>query len=302
MIQRNTHTHTLWHLCTVTLVTQAREILHAAIRGEQPRGSFLHRWLWPKYERCLQICRVCFFFFPMAVRGVITEADENSVSRISRRRFNKNISAFKTDSVSRSLWERQKTNKHRCAAIWAEAARHRHVFSSIEQTQIEPRHKKNRMVNTSGRILHLFTPQCSPALTINDLYLLHTDQLQHQTHSQVNSFDHGVCGWGLSSHVPQMLPVFAVVFAVCFHVCVFINNLKESTLMLPALWSCTRRPESSITRGNVNFSSVHPIKNTNVTLMEELDDRSVGVCTVKGTLISMNSCQVSQSLNWYFHP
>lgn len=85
-----------------------------------------------------------FFFFSMAVRGVITEADENSVSRISRRRFNKNISAFKTDSVSRSLWERQKTNKHRCAAIWAEAARHRHVFSSIEQTQIEPHHKKKQ--------------------------------------------------------------------------------------------------------------------------------------------------------------
>ena len=31
----------------------------------------------------------------MAVRGVITAVDENSVGRISRRRFNKNISALK---------------------------------------------------------------------------------------------------------------------------------------------------------------------------------------------------------------
>lgn len=32
----------------------------------------------PNTKRCLQICRVVFFFPFMAVRGVITEADENS--------------------------------------------------------------------------------------------------------------------------------------------------------------------------------------------------------------------------------
>lgn len=166
--------------------------------------------------------------------------------------------------MSRSLWERQKTNKRWCAAIRRKATRHQHL--SVNKLSRAAASNRGWWTYQGGFYIYI----------INDLYLSLYTLISYNikpTH-RWSEYYWSSCLWMefVLSHLTDVTSfsclagnyIVFVFTSSCLLVHKYFNMAAGGFVKL--YW-----PLSALhNKRNMNFCSIYPIKNTNVILMEEL--------------------------------